>query len=74
METIIADLHLSQILSSLVYSLIGIFIFVIALVVIDKLTPYSIHKEIEEDQNIALGIIIGATLIGLAIIISAAIQ
>ncbi len=74
METLIADLHLGQILSSLVYSLIGILIFVIALVVIDKLTPYSIHKEIEEDQNIALGIIIGATLIGLAIIISAAIQ
>lgn len=74
METIIADLHLGQILSSLVYSLIGILIFVIALVVIDKLTPYSIHKEIEEDQNIALGIIIGAMLIGLAVIISAAIQ
>lgn len=74
METLIADLHLDQILSSLVYSLIGIFIFIIALVAIDKLTPYSIHKEIEEDQNIALGIIIGATLIGLAIIISAAIQ
>ncbi|MCP4406775.1 MAG: DUF350 domain-containing protein [Gammaproteobacteria bacterium] len=74
METLIADLHLDQILSSLVYSFIGIFMFFIALVVIDKLTPYSIHKEIEEDQNIALGIIIGATLIGLAIIISAAIQ
>lgn len=74
METLIADLHLGQILSSLVYSFIGILIFFIALVVIDKLTPYSIHKEIEEDQNIALGIIIGAMLIGLAIIIAAAIQ
>lgn len=74
METLIADLHVGQMLSSLVYSLIGILIFVIALVVIDKVTPYSIHKEIEEDQNIALGIIVGAILIGLAIIISAAIQ
>ena len=36
--------------------------------------PYSVHKEIEEDQNVALGVIIGAMLIGVAIIIAAAIH
>jgi uncharacterized membrane protein YjfL (UPF0719 family) len=74
MEPLIADLHVSHMLSSLVYSLIGILIFVVALFVIDKVTPYSIHKEIEENKNVALGIVIGSMLIGLAIIISAAIQ
>jgi putative membrane protein len=37
-------------------------------------TPFSIRKEIEEDQNIALGILIGAIMLGLAIIIAAAIH
>jgi uncharacterized membrane protein YjfL (UPF0719 family) len=74
MEPLLADLHASHMLSSLVYSLIGIVIFVIALFVIDKVTPYSIHNEIEENKNVALGIVIGSMLIGLAIIISAAIQ
>jgi uncharacterized membrane protein YjfL (UPF0719 family) len=40
----------------------------------EKVTPFSIRKEIEEDQNIALGIIIGAAFIGLAIILAAAIK
>ena len=39
-----------------------------------KLSPFSIRKEIEEDQNIALGIIIAGVIIGIALIISAAIS
>ena len=74
MDPVLADLHVSHIVSSLLYSVIGIIIFVLALLIIDKVTPYSIHKEIEEEKNVALGLVIGAVLIGLAIIISAAIQ
>ena len=48
--------------------------FVVAYFIMDKLTPFSIHKEIEEDQNIALGVIIGACFIALSIIIAAAIR
>ena len=39
-----------------------------------KVAPFSVRKEIEEDQNTALGIIIGSMIIGLAIIIGAAIH
>lgn len=74
MDPVLADLHVSHIVSSLLYSVIGIIIFVLALLIIDKVTPYSIHKEIEEEKNVALGLVIGSMLIGLAIIISAAIQ
>ena len=74
MDPVLADLHVSHIVSSLLYSVIGIIIFVLALLIIDKVTPYSIHKEIEEEKNVALGLVIGSVLIGLAIIISAAIQ
>lgn len=63
----------SPMISTVVYSIVGIIIFAIAFWVMEKATPFSIRKEIEEDQNTALGIIMGCVIIGLAIIIAAAI-
>ncbi|MDH5673332.1 MAG: DUF350 domain-containing protein [Myxococcales bacterium] len=57
----------------LLFSGIGLFIFMIAFFMIEKITPFSIHKEIEEDQNVALGIVIGSMILGIALIIAAAI-
>ena len=68
------ELSLDQILASIVYSVIGIVVFLVAYAILEKLTPFSIRKEIEEDQNTALGIVIGSCFIALAIIISAAIS
>ena len=70
----LADLHWGPILATIVYGFLGIIMFVVAYFIMDKLTPFSIHKEIEEDQNIALGVIIGACFIALSIIIAAAIR
>jgi len=58
--------------TTLIFVFIGLVFFVIAYAILSRL--YSIRKEIEEDQNIALGIVIGATMIGIAIIIAAAIH
>ncbi len=74
MEAVLADLHWGPILATIIYSLIGFVVFFVAYVLFDKLTPFSFHKEIEEDQNVALGIIIGSLFIALSIIIAAAIQ
>ncbi len=63
---------LTAVVSSIVFSLIGLVFFGIAFVLIQKVTPFSIRKEIEEDQNTALGIVIGSVIIGVAIIVSAA--
>jgi putative membrane protein len=63
-----------HILESLVFVGIGIVAFVVAFFIITKITPFSIRKEIEEDQNTSLGIVIGSVFIGLAIIIAAAIH
>lgn len=62
------------IVSSVIFVGIGLVVFLIAFWLITKVTPFSIRKEIEEDQNTALGIVIGAVIIGLALIISAAIH
>ena len=68
------SLRLDQVLGTLIYSGIGIIVFAVAFFIIVKIAPFSVRKEIAEDQNVALGIMIGAVIIGLAIIISAAIH
>jgi putative membrane protein len=60
--------------TTLIFVIIGLVFFAIAFFVLEKMTPFSIRKEIEDDQNTALGIVIGSLLIGIAIIIAAAIQ
>lgn len=68
------DIEGGAILQALIYSAIGIVLFGVAFLVIVKVAPFSIRKEIEEDQNTSLGIIIGSVIIGIALIISAAVQ
>ncbi len=57
---------------SVLFSLIGVVFFALAFWLIAKLSPFSVRKEIEEDQNVALAIMIGSVIIGVALIISAA--
>jgi putative membrane protein len=65
---------LNALVSSVLFSLLGIAVFALAFFVISKVTPFSLRKEIEEDQNTALGVMIGSIIIGLSLIISAAIH
>ena len=60
--------------TTLIFVFIGLVVFGIAYFIIVKVAPFSVKKEIEDDQNTALAIIIGAIIIGVAMIISAAIQ
>ncbi|MCA9522415.1 MAG: DUF350 domain-containing protein [Myxococcales bacterium] len=69
----IKGVALGQVLSSAIYSVIGIAMFLLAYWLLDKVTPFSVHREISEDQNTALGIIIGSIMIAIAIIIHGAI-
>ncbi len=72
MDKLLFDLKPGLILSTIIYAILGMVIFGLAFVIFNKLMPFSVRKEIEEDQNTALGIIIGAMMIGLALIISSA--
>jgi uncharacterized membrane protein YjfL (UPF0719 family) len=62
-----------NLLAALVYSLLGIVILVLALVAIDRLTPGTMWKEIVEEHNTALAVLMGALAIGISIVIAAAI-
>ena len=59
---------------TVIFVLLGLIVFAIAFGIVVLVSPFSVKKEIEEDQNISLAIIIGAIIIGVAMIISAAIQ
>jgi uncharacterized membrane protein YjfL (UPF0719 family) len=60
--------------SSAAFAGVGVIVFAAAFWIMTKLSPFSFRKEIEEDHNISLGIIVAGVLIGLALIISAAIH
>lgn len=64
----------ATLLTTLIFVGFGIVVFAIAFFIIVKVTPFSIRKEIEDDQNTALAIVIGSVILGLAWIISAAIH
>ena len=64
---------LKALVASIVYSLIGIVMFAASFLVIRLVTPFSLRKEIEEDQNTALALMIGSVILGLSIIIASAI-
>jgi uncharacterized membrane protein YjfL (UPF0719 family) len=68
------NVNTSALLNAIVYSALGIAIFAIAFGVIDKFTPYHLWKEIVEDKNVALAVLIGALSIGMCIIIAAAVH
>jgi putative membrane protein len=65
---------LSAVFNSIVFSVIGVVMFWISFVVIDTLTPYNLWKEISEDRNLALAIVVGAMSLGICTIIAAAIH
>ncbi|MCA1589985.1 MAG: DUF350 domain-containing protein [Acidobacteria bacterium] len=66
------DQLLETIVATLIFVTIGLVFFVIAYAVLSRV--FRIHKEIEEDHNTALGIVVGAIMIGIAVIIAAAIN
>lgn len=61
-------------LLTVVYTIFGLVIFGLAFWIMVKVTPFSIRKEIEEDQNTSLAIVIGAVILGLAIIIASVVH
>ena len=70
----IPEIHWAPIIAALVYAAIGLAVFGVAFVLVDKFTPYSLWKELIDEHNTALAIVVGAVAIGISIIVSAAIR
>lgn len=61
------------VVSSAVFAGIGLVVFAIAFWIMNKVAPFSVKKEIEEDQNIALAVIMAGVIIGVSLIIASAV-
>ena len=59
---------------SILYAVIGVLVFWISFVIVDKITPYDLWAEIIEKKNTALAIVVGAMCIAIGMIVSAAIH
>ena len=62
------------VVSSAVFAGIGLAVFGVAFWIMTKVAPFSVKKEIEEDQNVALAVIMAGVIIGVSLIISSAIS
>ena len=60
--------------AAVLFAIIGVVLFIVAFMIFDKLTPGSLWKELIEDQNTAIGVLMGAVAIALAIIVAAAVH
>lgn len=61
-------------LGSILFALIGVVIFWVSFLIIDKITPYDLWQEIVEKQNLALAVVVASTALGICIIVAAAIH
>ncbi len=62
------------VLSSLVFALMGVVVFWLCFIIIDKITPYDLWREIVEKQNMALALVVAAMSLGICLIVAAAIH
>lgn len=63
-----------QLVNALVFSSIGLVVLWVFWMFFDKMTPGNIWKEIIEEQNVAVAIVVGAMALGVATIIGSAIH
>lgn len=61
-------------LAALVFCGLGLAVMGVVWLILVKVLPFSIRKEMEEDQNIAMGIVLGSLILGISLIIAAAIH
>jgi putative membrane protein len=74
-ETIVNGIiNLSYIVNAIVFSFLGVLIFWVCFRMMDRLTPYLLWKEIIEEHNTALAIVVGALSLGICLIIAASIH
>ena len=67
-------MNIQAIAASILYAVIGVLVFCITFIVVDKITPYNLWKELVENKNVALGIVVGLSALGICIIVAAAIH
>ena len=63
-----------NVVNAVVFAALGIATFALSFIILDRLTPYHLWKEVVQEQNVAVAVLVGAMSIGIAIIIAAAVH
>ncbi len=66
--------HFEAFVNAIVYALLGIVIFAVSFITIDKLTPRDLWREIIDEKNVAFAIVVGFMALSMGIIIAAAVH
>ena len=67
-------MNLLVLANSVIYAFLGISILIAGFIIVDRLTPYDLWKELVEHKNTALAIVVGCIAIGISVIIASAIH
>ena len=59
---------------SMLFALLGVAVFWLCFVIIDRLTPYDLWNELIEKKNVALAIVVGSMALAIGQIVAAAIH
>jgi putative membrane protein len=62
------------VVATVVFGSVGIVLFALAFVIMCRIAPFSVRKELAEDHNTALAVLMGSVLIGIALIVAAALH
>ena len=73
-EITIEGTILKQLITAAVFSAVGVAVFAIAFWAMCRLAGFSVRKEIAEDQNTALAVVMGSVILGIAIIVASAVH
>ncbi len=67
-------MSLAYIGGTVMYALIGVVIFWVSFIIVDKISPYKLWEEIVEHRNLALAIVVASKGIAIGLIVAAAIH
>ena len=67
-------INFDHILAALIYSVMGIVVFVVIFALIDWISPKDLWGEIADKQNVAMAVLAGFVALGITIIIAASIS
>ena len=68
------EIDVNMLVSTVIYAALGMFLMGLSFKLVTTMVPFSVRKEIEDDQNVALAVLVGSVFLGLSIIIAASIS
>ena len=71
---IFADIQTAEVVATIFYTILGLFLFILSYVLVDWLSPIDLHEEMAEKGNVAVAVVIGSLMIALALLIASIIQ